>query len=308
MKKDLLEILICPRCLPRETPLSLLNGKSLENDIKDGLLTCSSCGSSFPIEDGVAFLAAPPDPSARYETAPLLSSYLWSHFGDIMGEDGASDAYARWSDLMEARPGPCLDIGCAVGRFAFEMTKKSDLVIGIDSSASFIRAARELAVKGKKPFSLVVEGDITRPAEVVLPDDWDLSRVEFIVADALALPFPKETFSSLAGLNLIDKLPEPITHFCETNRVAKAAQAQFLFSDPFSWSAEAAAQKNWLGGTEEGPWAGRGPDNVAALLSGEKGPLAPAWHLADAGSISWKIRTHENHYELIVSRYIKAVR
>ncbi len=42
-----------------------------------------------------------------------------------------------------------LDIGCAVGRTSFELSKAFDAVIGIDYSHSFIGAAQQLA-KGQR--------------------------------------------------------------------------------------------------------------------------------------------------------------
>jgi hypothetical protein len=85
-------------------------------------------------------------------------------------------------------------------------------------------------------------------------------------------------------------------------------EAQFLFSDPFSWSTEVAPPGDWLGGTPDGPYAGRGRDNVIALLEGRLGALSPPWQVESHGPIWWKIRTHSNHFEMIRSCYIKARR
>jgi hypothetical protein len=69
-----------------------------------------------------------------------------------------------------------------------------------------------------------------------------------------------------------------------------------------------ASPADWLGGTNEGPFAGRGPDNVAALLEGRIDGFRSAWHIEDRGRIAWTIRTHANHFESIRSCYLKAVR
>jgi hypothetical protein len=44
----------------------------------------------------------------------------------------------------------------------------------------------------------------------------------------------------LFSLNMVDKLPKPLVHLAEINRLAQISGAQFLFSDPFSWSKEVA--------------------------------------------------------------------
>lgn len=213
MKKRLLPALICPSCLPNEYPLTEHIEEELGEDILQGLLSCPECGGAYPIRNGVAFL----DPASvrekgtqsRYENPLVLSSYLWSHFGDLLGDAEASDAYARWAGLMEGTSGMCLDMGGAVGRFAFEMTLKSDFVIGLDNSATFIQTARELMLQKEYHFRLVEEGLLTHEVALRLPEAWKMERVEFIVGNALALPFRSRTFTALAGLNLVDKVPVP---------------------------------------------------------------------------------------------------
>jgi hypothetical protein len=92
------------------------------------------------------------------------------------------------------------------------------------------------------------------------------------------------------------------------NRVTRDREAQFLLSDPFSWSVEAAPAEAWLGGTAGGRFAGRGQANIASLLADPAGELAPVWQVDETGHVWWKIRTHANHYELIRSCFIRACR
>ncbi|MBN1625776.1 MAG: methyltransferase domain-containing protein [Deltaproteobacteria bacterium] len=312
MKRSLIDILVCPFCLPEERRLKEDIHDENHGDIISGELVCEHCGRSYPVHDSIAFLQPEhPDEKRRgnrYETGPLLSSYLWSHYSDILNEEGSHDSYIRWADLMDNTPGMCLDIGCAVGRFAFEMSRKSGFVIGIDNSISFIRAARELMINRRKDVLLVEEGNLTREETLTLPVEWELTNVEFIVADALALPFCSGAFSTLSSLNIVDKVPFPMKHLTEVNRTAQANGAQFLFSDPFSWSREAAEEEEWLGGRIEGNYSGWGMDNIIAILKGLNGNISPAWTIKDQGYVWWKIRSHHNYFELIRSCFIKAVR
>jgi SAM-dependent methyltransferase len=141
-----------------------------------------------------------------------------------------------------------------------------------------------------------------------LPETWNSEGVEFIVGDILRLPFPSRLFNTVASLNLLDKVPFPLKHLKEMNRVAKEHGAQFLFSDPFSWTSDIAKEKDWLGGTLKGPYAGRGINNVLSLLRGKDGEISPRWNVEKEGDIWWKIRNHRNHFELIRSCFIKAIR
>jgi SAM-dependent methyltransferase/uncharacterized protein YbaR (Trm112 family) len=302
---------VCPACLPDEIALKAVIDEQQHEDITEGALTCPKCGHAYPIREGIAFLDPSPPMEgktvSKYETAPVVSSYLWSHYGDILGDPEASSAYAEWAGLVNGGPGVVLDIGSAVGRFTFEMSRTHDFAVGIDNSVAFIRAARELMVRGRKPVALRQEGNLTREVTVVLPESWRTDKVEFIVGDALALPFRSTSFSALASLNIADKVPFPLKHLREANRVAREKEVQFVLSDPFSWSTEAAAEEEWLGGKETGPYAGRGIDNIIALLRGN-GRLLPAWRIARQGHVWWKIRTHANHFELIRSCFVKAER
>lgn len=313
MKKDLVGLLICPACLPGEVHLEETVREIARGDIEAGELRCPECRRVYPIEGGVADLdpnAMPGEkrPANKYESLPVLSSYLWSHYADIFHDENASDAYRHWASLIEPHTGLAIDAGAAVGRFTFEMSRKCDLAVGVDNSRAFVRTARELMKRRAMTVPLKQEGNIITETALALPRDWDSDRVEFIVADALALPFRASSTGSLASLNLIDKVPHPLRHLEEINRVTRAGGAQFLLSDPFSWSEEAASETEWLGGKVSGPFAGRGLDNVIALLAGDADRLPPRWQIRSRGEVWWKIRTHANHFEQIRSCYVKAHR
>jgi uncharacterized protein YbaR (Trm112 family) len=312
MKKKIADILICPVCLPQEITLDTIIKKEDQGDIIMGEMVCRVCGKVYPIKDGMAFLNPSyeeykPDYN-RYETSPVVSSYLWSHYGDLLGDEQASDAYTQWADLMAVDSGFCLDIGAAVGRFSFEMSTKKDFVVGIDNSVSFIRAARDLMIHGHKDVSLIQEGLLTSEERLQLSEKWFPEKVEFLVADAQRLPFRSGIFSSMASLNLLDKVPSPMKHLIEANRVASKQGVEFLCSDPYSWSTDTAEEEEWLGGKENGDYCGYGIDNLIALLKGEKGNMLPKWTVKQDGSIWWKIRAHRNYFELIRSCFILAER
>ena len=309
MKSLLIDLFICPACLPRENELTCHIDEKIGEDIISGSLLCSVCGAGYPIRDGIAsLLPGSQQISSKYESPPLLPPYLWSHYGDLLADDEAGTAYEEWSNLLEFNPGFSLDAGCAVGRFTFELGQKSDFAVGIDNSRSFIRKARELMINRQTKVSIPEEGLLLRHETINLPETWRSDTVEFIVGDAQALPFRAGFFTTLASLNLVDKVPLPLVHLKEMSRVAKESQAGFLLSDPFSWSSDLADEADWLGGTTGGSFPGRGIDNILSILRGETGDLSPPWMIEKQGSVWWKIRNHRNHFELIRSCYIKAGR
>uniref|UniRef100_UPI0025B9E499 class I SAM-dependent methyltransferase n=1 Tax=Desulfonatronospira sp. TaxID=1962951 RepID=UPI0025B9E499 len=281
-------------------------------DVFEGTLNCPECLKEYPIREGIAMVHPQQntlkDSGSKYENSSVVSSYLWSHYCDLLDDPEGSSAYQDWADLMHPDAGGCLDMGSAVGRFTFDMASRFDFALGIDNSVAFIRTARELMTRKQIQVDLVQEGILTRKEKLVLPAGWRTRNLEFIVADAMALPFASGAFSALASLNMVDKLPLPLQHLQEAERLAPREGAQLLLSDPFSWSEQSADRKFWLGGTPEGEFAGHGLDNIAGWLERPRANPGPGWNIEKKGHVWWKIRTHRNHYELIRSCYVKAFR
>jgi SAM-dependent methyltransferase/uncharacterized protein YbaR (Trm112 family) len=318
VKRQILEYLICPECLPEENGLRLENFRSRDEEILEGRLECARCAKAYPIIDGIACLekgrqetlvSSDVGPStSAYESPEVLSTYLWTHYADLFRDPDVTRAYSRWAAQFAPTPGAALDTGCATGRFSFEMSAKCDLVIGVDASLSFVATARRIMRERKLSFTLKEEGLIHSQKSFILPPEWNPAKVEFVVADAEALPFRSGSFACVASLNVIDKTARPLEHIREACRTARAENSQLLLSDPFSWSEKICAPENWLGGTPYGKFAGQGMENVAHLLSAPNPPAGPAWTIARRGAVWWKIRNHRNHFELIRSLFIKAHR
>lgn len=58
MKADLLDILRCPVC---RAELRLRADESEKGEILRGVLTCTGCGETYPIEDGIPDMLPPGD-------------------------------------------------------------------------------------------------------------------------------------------------------------------------------------------------------------------------------------------------------
>lgn len=279
----------------------------------DGELVCPRCSRSSPIEDGVAVLlprdgADTPPGGGKYVSDAGPGSYLWSHYGDLMDENGASDAYARWASLASEGSGPALDAGCATGRMTLESAASLGFAVGFDLSIPFVRAARDLHRKGRISVRLKTEGRLTREFRVELPARLRRARAEFVVADAAAMPFKPGVFDCAAALNLADKVPEPLALMTELDRVLDDSGARLIFSCPFSWSEEVARPGAWLGGVEEGEFSGRGAEVVSSLLEGCGGYVEPGFTVEDRGPVDWTVRNHANHFERIRSHTLLARR
>ena len=61
-----------------------------------------------------------------------------------------------------------LEIGCAVGRATFELTRVFDEVIGVDYSKLFIETSNRLKMDGRIEYSQVIEGELMRKLVAVV--------------------------------------------------------------------------------------------------------------------------------------------
>ncbi len=309
MKKWVADKLICPECLGKTVPLILTSRKEKSGDIMEGELSCPLCGSQYPIENGVAVLLPQKtrqvlESEDGYNAPEVLSAYLWTHFGDLLNETHATDAYRIWSNSLPSSGGDALDVGCAVGRLSFELARKHDYVIGLDTSISFIRKAREILDRKCLDFELIVEGFLTESRKFCFDTSWNLEAIDFIVADALALPFRPQAFATVAAINIVDKVPYPLKHLEEVNRVLRREESVFLFSDPFSWDPKVSPPERWLGGRRNGHFRSRGINTIRELFSGAYGVFDPPLTTLAGGDVSWKIRKTENLWEHITSQYL----
>ena len=324
MKKWLIEELICPECLTdgltrnqsREIVLEVESRSETDTEILEGVLACPECGRKYEIHEGIAVVV--PEKTlpvtregAGYNSFSMLSSYLWSHYSEFFNGPDATDAYKKWADAFLSKSGSggwALDIGCSVGRLTFEMTKTHDRAVGVDTSLSFIRAARKLAAEAHLSFDLIMEGRITESRSADLDPAFEFDNAEFIVADALALPFRSHRFASASSVNILEKVPEPARHLSEADRVMDKRCAGFLFSDPFSWDEAVIDPDLWLGGRNEGPFKGYGIDHICRLITGDGHIFSPGFRIDKTGEVSWKIRKTRHLWEHITSQFVMAQR
>ncbi len=127
----------------------------------------------------------------QYETDALAAQYCDAHYGEEhFGVPNFPAACAKISlSLMEGRrKGHALDLGCAVGRAAFELARGGfERVTGLDFSTRFFRLAARMQEEGYLRYAFPEEGEILSFHEIGLADlglDGIRERVEFFQADA----------------------------------------------------------------------------------------------------------------------------
>jgi len=190
-----------------------------------------------------------------YETDEQLSQYLDFHFGE--SHFGIGNYPARCAricqELMAGRDKlKALDLGCAVGRTAFELGRVFDQVVGVDLSTRFVEAAATLQKDGAIDFFRRDEGELGKRVTLTM-DELDLSRaaqkVSFATGDACNLSGEHQGYDLIFAGNLIDRLQDPAAFLGGIhNRLAE--NGTLVISSPYTLLEEFTPRANWIGGFE----------------------------------------------------------
>jgi putative 4-mercaptohistidine N1-methyltranferase len=190
-----------------------------------------------------------------YETRRLLDEYLLFHYGTAdevlpwaQGPREALGFAVRTVTELARLPLPpkarALDLGCAVGRSAFELAKHAASVVGIDFSQTFISAAEVLASLGRMPYQRLDEAAASTPLVAAVPADCPRERVCFQQGDAMNLRADLGVFDLVHAANLLCRLRDPQQLL---NRLPELVSpgGQLLLTTPCTWLEEFTPSSRW---------------------------------------------------------------
>ncbi len=205
--------------------------------------------------------------SRLYETDGLVTQYLEFHYGDVAagGNDSGpvrgphpfgvpnfpAACVAAVMPLVPAdRRSRCLDIGCSVGRSAFEFARHFSHVDAIDFSARFIQSGVRLQEGAELLYEIPTEGELTTNRSVSL-DRLKLgemvSRTLFMQGDACNLKPIYTGYDLVFAGNLIDRLYDPAL-FLDGIRDRILAGGLLVITSPYTWLEDYTPKEKWLGG------------------------------------------------------------
>jgi SAM-dependent methyltransferase len=314
--KELLEaILACadPRCgatypVMEGVPIVLKDIGSWWRQSKPSLSSVRSAAPGIrDFFDGLEARGA-----AGIDARSLSGTYLDFHYGEFVDtpcppapfSDAVNDSY--WEKIVGmARPesgmrhGRSLDLGCSVGRFAFELARFSGLVVGIDrdfekvSVAARLRRRRELVFERRelgKAFRRV-EGAFDPPQNVL-----------FLVGDALDPPFPAGSFDLVGALNLLDNVGVPLMLLGQMDALLRDGGIMLL-GNPYEWRTEIADPAEWLE-TETVD----APSFLRRILEGKELARTGLRFTVEQehAEVPWMLRGHARRWTLFLSHMIKA--
>ncbi len=199
-----------------------------------------------------------PDLSTNpYETERLLAEYLLFHYGtsdEILpasappGMKDALDFAVRTTRHFSTGPvARTLDLGCAVGRSTYELSRHSEETIGIDFSQSFIRAAAALA-EGPLPYQRLDEAHLRTSLLARLPAGLPDGKVAFETGDAMHLRPDLSTFDRVHAANLLCRLTEPQLLLDRLPDLVKPG-GELVLATPCTWLGEYTPPENWPEGS-----------------------------------------------------------
>lgn len=214
----------------------------------------------------------------HYETDALAAQYCEAHYGPAhFGVANYSVACAticlEWT--QGRKTGQALDLGCGVGRAAFELARGGFAkVTGLDFSTRFIRLAARLQTEGYLRYAFPQEGEIYSYHEISLAElglNQYRDRVSFSQADACNLPTKFTGYDLVLAGNLIDRLYSPRA-FLTTIHERLNPGGILVLTSPYTWDVAYTKKEEWLGGY-------RHAGESVATLDGLKEILAPHFRM-----------------------------
>jgi putative 4-mercaptohistidine N1-methyltranferase len=195
-----------------------------------------------------------------YETRKLVDEYLLFHYGadrEILpwdlGPKGALGFPVRtvtetfdWDAVPAGAR--ALDIGCAVGRSSFELSRRCGEVVGIDYSDAFVSAAEAMRVEGRLDYRRLEEAASFTELVAERPEGVAPERVRFARGDAMELDPALGTFDLVHAANLVCRLPEPERFLSRLPSLVRPS-GLLVLTTPCTWLEEFTPVANWPQGS-----------------------------------------------------------
>lgn len=237
-----------------------------------------------------------------YESDTQVSQYSEFHYGDSyygvanFAKTSAEHciAYCQHKPARKA-----LDLGCAVGRSAFELARHFDHVDAIDFSARFIKTAFAMQERKEIRYHLIDEGELTSFKARKLSDmglEAVADKVHFAQGDACNLK-PQYTGYDLIFMgNLLDRVYSPRKVLADLQQRLNVGGV-LVVASPFTWLTDYTERDEWLGGYKDAN--GETLTSTAALEQA----MDKCERLADPFEVEFVIRETKRKFQHSLSEF-----
>ena len=226
MKNDLIDLLACPAC--QTSPLEIQVRSRRAEEITEADLTCSRCGRSYPVKDGIPVMLTNLDeqpssqvdnqkggkdidqkPNKMHKEVREANIAYYDAVAEVYEDEveqaiHQSDSNQKRMDEIikglseKTQKGLFLDLGCGTGNVLKLGNKHFKRAIGVDISFNMLKVARQ-------------------------------SNLEVIQADTLSLPFKPSLFDVVSIFSVLHHLYDYHLVFNQMSRVLKICG--YLYSD-----------------------------------------------------------------------------
>jgi len=248
----------------------------------------------------------------RYETDALLNQYMLFHYGSALeNRDAEISGRVGHPTVQEFIPatvalvekytqqyGRVLDLGCAVGRASFELSKHFSEVIGLDYSQSFVDASMRMKEQNRVEYRRHESGRHYTQLTAELDADVKRERVQFVQGDAGEINAAASASISMQGFdavllsNLLCRLPDPkacLDQFVKDDTVLTKGGVLVIIS-PNSWMEPYTEAEHFIDADTNGGALAK----LAKILDG--------FELVHEDDLPFMIREHRRKYEYVVSQ------
>lgn len=244
-----------------------------------------------------------------YETQKILSDYLTSFYFDAENplfsssfsidflypcdylttlSEYSLSCYKKYNSKSPSNASPlkALDIGCGVGRLAFELTVLFDEILAIDYSELFVKTCETLQKQGFYEYYRRKQGDISEKRIAKVPAHAKRERVAFKQGDAENLG-AIGPFDLIVASNLIDRLKNP-EKFLNSLPEKLTKEGVLVLTSPYSWLEDYSEKEKWIGGRD-------GKDSFSALCEIMK---KMGFELCEQRTLKMIISDHERKFHM----------
>ena len=229
-----------------------------------------------------------------YESPRLLDEYLLFHYGTEAevfpwpsGPREALDFAVRTvAEMTDVTPREsALDLGCAVGRSSFELSRFCRQVTGIDFSHAFIAAAETLRTAGSHGYTCREEGAHTRRLTALRPVDSQPGRITFQQGDAMNLAPEHRGYDLVHAANLLCRLTAPSRLIARLPDLV-APGGTLILTTPCTWLEEFTPPGEWPRGS---------------TFDWLRESLAPSFTLTARRDLPFLIREHARKFQYSIA-------
>lgn len=185
MKRDLLELIVCPEC---GAEFELVDSSTVGAEIVSGRLECSDSGHAYPIRDSIPRFVQQDDYAEAF--ALEWNAFRTAHLDSFTGLDHLDREFRSFIDFpIERLDGKLvLDAGCGLGRFSEIVLNYGGRVVAVDLSAAIDAAFQNLGHR---------------------------SGIHLLQADIFKLPFRPQSFDMVYSWGVLHHTPDPPAAFAQ---------------------------------------------------------------------------------------------